>query len=68
MEQTNIQDTVHLCIKDTVIDEYAGEQYNIYPTRIVTRDGKVFNYVTQNGHLLSEEFKNKHFIEWSEYE
>ncbi len=66
MERTYIHDTVHLCIKDTAINEHDGEFYSIYPTCVMTRDGKVFDYVTENGHLLSEEFKNKHFIEWSE--
>lgn len=65
MRVKEIRELNHLCIKDT-ISEYAGEEYVIYPTCVTTSTGKVFHYVTDTGHLLSEEFKNKHFIEWSE--
>lgn len=62
----HIRKTQCLCIKDTRFEEYAGKVYFVYPTHIVSSNGKVFNYVTENGHLLSEEFKNKHFIEWND--
>ncbi|WP_248559207.1 hypothetical protein [Mammaliicoccus sciuri] len=47
------------------MEEYAGEVYLVYPTHIVASNGKVFNYITEKGHLLTEDFKNKHFIAWN---
>ncbi len=65
IQPKHIRKTLFLCIKDTRMEEYAGEVYLVYPTHIVASNGKVFNYITEKGHLLTEDFKNKHFIAWN---
>ncbi|OIJ29036.1 hypothetical protein [Staphylococcus sp. LCT-H4] len=55
----DIIDTKYICIKD-LGGHKAGNEYVIYPTCVDVL-GKEYNFVTSQGHLLSDEFLDTHF-------
>ncbi|WP_426366316.1 hypothetical protein [Mammaliicoccus lentus] len=65
VEAKEIKELLHMCIIDTD-REAAGKVYVIYPTHVKLDNTRIFKHITETGHLLSEGFKNRHFIEWGD--
>lgn len=55
----NIRDTLKACKKD-FFEHNKGREYLVFPTDVYTKD-KHFEYVTENGHLMTKEFYIEHF-------
>lgn len=55
----DITDTKYICIKD-LGEHKKGNGYVIYPT-CINVGGKQYNFITNQGHLLSDEFLDTHF-------
>ena len=55
----NIRDTLKTCKKD-FFEHKKGWEYHVFPTDVYAKD-KHFEYVTENGHLMSKEFYIEHF-------